>query len=100
MEEFAVFANGRMMQNIRPDEGGSRLLAAFMGGGLDAGMSPNAKVIVEGVANPLAHWMMYFNDPFYVGMHPFAAVEQRRNCVLPRRLLRCGGRRLHRGDRQ
>jgi hypothetical protein len=74
VEEFAVFANGRMMQNIRPDEGGSRLLSAFMGGGMDAGMSPDSKVIVEGVANPRAFWMMYLNDPFYIGMHPFAAL--------------------------
>jgi hypothetical protein len=72
--EFAVFANGRMMQNIRPDEGGSRMLSVFMGEGVDAGMSPDAKVIVEGLANARAHWMMYFNDPFYVGMHPFAAL--------------------------
>lgn len=72
--EFAVFANGRMMQNIRPDEGGQRLMSALMGGGVDAGMSPAAQVIVEGVANPKAHWMMYFNDPFMLGMHPFAAL--------------------------
>lgn len=74
VEEFAVFANGRMMQNIRPDEGGGRLLSALMGGGVDAGLSPASKVIVEGIANPRARWMMYFNDPFYIGMHPFAAL--------------------------
>lgn len=74
VNEFPVFANGYMMQNIRPNEGGSRLLSMFMGGGLDAGMSPHGKVIVEGIANPRANWMMYFNDPFYVGMHPFAAL--------------------------
>ena len=74
VEEFAVFANGVMMQNIRPDEGGSRLLSALMGGGADAGISPDSKVIVEGVDNSCAHWMMYFNDPLYVGMHPFAAL--------------------------
>lgn len=74
IHEFAVLANGRLMQNIRPDEGGSRLLNALMGGGIDAGMSPQAPVIVEGMANPRAQWMMYFNDPFYVGMHPFAAL--------------------------
>lgn len=73
-DEFPVFANGRMMQNMRPDEGGSRLLSALMGGGVDAGMSPDGNVIVEGIANPRAHWMMYFNDPFYIGMHPFAAL--------------------------
>lgn len=72
--EFVVFANGRMMQNLRPDEGGSRLLSAMMGGGVDAGLSPDSKVIVEGIANPRAHWMMYFNDPFHIGMHPFAAL--------------------------
>lgn len=72
--EFPVFANGRLMQNIRPDEGGSRLLNAFMGGGVDAGMSPAAGALVEGMANPRAQWMMYFNDPFYIGMHPFAAL--------------------------
>ena len=71
--EFAVFANGHMMQNIRPDEGGRRLLSMLTGGGTDAGMSPNGKVMVEGIANPRANWMMYFNDPFYVGMQPFAA---------------------------
>lgn len=74
IREFAVFANGRMMQNIRPDEGGQRLISALMGGGLDAGMSPAAQVIVEGIANPRAQWMMYFNDPFMIGMHPFAAL--------------------------
>jgi hypothetical protein len=73
--QFAVFANGRMMQNIRPDEGSRRLLTSLMGGGVDAGMSPDSNVIVEGRANPRAFWMMYFNDPFYVGMHPFAALE-------------------------
>lgn len=75
IHEFVVFANGRLMQNMRPDEGGSRLLNVFMGGGVDAGMSPEAKVIVEGMANPRAQWMIYFNDPFYIGMHPFAALE-------------------------
>jgi len=74
IDEFVVFANGRLLQNIRPDEGGSRLLNAFIGGGVDAGISPNAQVLVEGMANPRAQWMMYFNDPFYVGMHPFAAL--------------------------
>lgn len=74
ISEFVVFANGRLLQNIRPDEGGRRLLNGFMGGGIDAGMSPDARVIVEGMANPRAHWMMYFNDPFYIGMHPFAAL--------------------------
>lgn len=75
--EFAVFVNGWLMQNIRPDEGGSRLLSAIMGGGVDAGMSQDGRVIVEGIANPKASWMMYFNDPFYIGMHPFAALETR-----------------------
>ena len=74
VHEFSVFANGRLMQNIRPDEGGRRLLNVFMGGGVDAGMSPEAQVIVEGMANPRAQWMIYFNDPFYIGMHPFAAL--------------------------
>ena len=74
ISEFAVFANGRMMQNIRPDEGGRRVLSALMGGGMDAGMSPDAQVHVEGIANPRAQWMMYFNDPFMLGMHPFAAL--------------------------
>jgi hypothetical protein len=46
-----------------------------MGGGVDAGMSSDGHVIVEGIANPRAHWMMYFNDPFYIGMHPFATLE-------------------------
>jgi len=73
-QPFVVFANGHLMQNIRPDEGGRRLLNMLMGGGVDAGMSPQARVIVEGMANPRAQWMMYFNDPFYVGMHPFAAL--------------------------
>jgi hypothetical protein len=74
VDEFPVFTNGRLMQNIRPEEGG-RLLSTLVGGGVDAGMSPNGHVIVEGIANPRAHWMMYFNDPFYIGMHPFAAFE-------------------------
>ena len=62
------------MQNVRPQEGGIRLISALMGGGVDAGISPNGKVIVEGIANPRAHWVLYFNDPFYIGMHPFAAL--------------------------
>ncbi len=74
VDEFPVFPNGRLMQNIRPEEGGRRLLSALMGGGMDAGMSPNGQVVVEGIANPRAYWMMYFNDPFYIGMHPFAAL--------------------------
>lgn len=74
VSEFAVFANGRMMQNIRPDEGSRRVLSALMGGGMDAGISPDAQVHVEGIANPRAQWMMYFNDPFMLGMHPFAAL--------------------------
>lgn len=77
VHEFSVFANGRLMQNIRPDEGGRRLLNVFIGGGVDAGMSPEAQVIVEGMGNPRAQWMMYFNDPFYIGMHPFAALGTR-----------------------
>lgn len=74
IREFAVFANGRMMQNVRPDEGSQRMLSALMGGGIDAGMSSDSNVIVEGTANPSARWMMYFNDPFMIGMHPFAAL--------------------------
>tara|TARA_R110001606_G_scaffold399223_1_gene582509 strand:+ start:158 stop:1444 length:1287 start_codon:yes stop_codon:yes gene_type:complete len=72
--EFAVFANGRMMQNVRPDEGGKRILSSFFGGGTDAGMSPAAEIMVEGTANPLANWIVYFNDPFMIGMHPFATL--------------------------
>jgi hypothetical protein len=75
VDEFPVFTNGRLMQNIRRDEGGSRLVSMLMGGGVDAGISPDGNVIVEGIANRRAHWMMHFNDPFYIGMHPFAALE-------------------------
>ena len=74
VDEFPVFASGRLMQNMRPDEGGSRVLSVLFGEGMDAGMSPDSNVIVEGIANPRAHWMMSFNDPFYIGMHPFAAL--------------------------
>ncbi len=73
--DFAVFASGRMMQNLRPEEGGSRLLSGMMGGGVNAGLSPDSKVVVEGMANPRAHWIMNFNDPFAIGMHPFAALS-------------------------
>lgn len=73
-DEFPVFANGRLFQNIRPEEGGARLLSVLVGPGVNAGLSPDSKVSVEGIANPRAHWMMYFNDPFYIGMHPFAAL--------------------------
>lgn len=76
-QEFAVFANGILMQNIRKEEGGRRMIAALMGGGVDAGMSAHAKVVVEGIANPRANWMMYFNDPFMIGMYPFAALDTR-----------------------
>lgn len=81
IRECIVFANGRLMQNIRPEEGGSRLLSAMMGGGIDAGMSPDAQVIVEGIANPRAQWMMYFNDPFGIGMFPFAALGTQYICL-------------------
>lgn len=74
VDEFAVFTHGRLMQNMRPDEAGRRLLSALTGGGVDAGVSPSSEVIVEGAANPLANWILYANDPFYVGMHPFAAL--------------------------
>lgn len=72
---FAVFAGGRLMQNLRPEEGGSRLISGMAGGGVDAGLSPESKVVVEGMANPRAHWIMNFNDAFAVGMHPFAALH-------------------------
>jgi hypothetical protein len=75
VDEFPVFTNGRLMQNIRRDEGGSRLVSMLMGGGVDAGISPDGNIIVEGIANRRAHWMMRFNDPFYTGMYPFAALE-------------------------
>ncbi|MHB8386402.1 hypothetical protein [Metallibacterium sp.] len=74
LDGFPVFTTGRLFQNIRPDEGGQRLLSAFVGPGLNAGLSPDSNVIVEGVANPRANWMMFFNDPFFIGMHPFAAL--------------------------
>ncbi|WP_369937307.1 hypothetical protein [Xanthomonas tesorieronis] len=73
--EFAVFAGGRLMQNIRPEEGGSRLISWMMSGGIDAGMSPDAQVVVEGMANPRANWVMNFNDMFAIGTHPFAALH-------------------------
>jgi hypothetical protein len=69
-----VFPNGRLMQNLRPDEAGGRLLDALGGGGAFANLAREAQVIVEGTANPQSNWMSYFNDPFYVGMHPFAAL--------------------------
>lgn len=72
---FAVFAGGRLMQNLRPEEGGSRLILGMIGGGVDAGLSPDSKVVVEGIANPRAHWIMNFNDTFAIGMHPFAALQ-------------------------
>lgn len=73
--EFAVFAGGRLMQNLRPEEGGSRLISGMMGGGVDAGMSPDAQVVVEGMANPRAQWVMNFNGTFAIGAHPFAALR-------------------------
>lgn len=73
--EFAVFAGGRLMQNIRPEEGGRRLISGMMGGGVDAGMSPDAHMLVEGMANPRANWVMSFNDTFAIGTHPFAALS-------------------------
>lgn len=75
VREFAVFAGGRLMQNIRPKDGCSRLLSGMMGGGVDAGMSPDAQVVVEGMANPRANWVMNFNDAFAIGTHPFAALH-------------------------
>jgi hypothetical protein len=66
VDEFPVFTNGRLMQNIRRDEGGTRLVSMLMGGAVDAGISPDGNVIVEGIANRRAHWMMHFNDPFYI----------------------------------
>lgn len=75
IDEFAVFAGGRLMQNLRPDEGGSRLISGMMGGGVDAGMSPDAQVVVEGMANPRAQWVMNFNGTFDIGTHPFAALR-------------------------
>lgn len=75
IDEFAVFAGGRLMQNIRPEEGGSRLLSRMMGEGVDAGMSADAQVVVEGMANPRANWVMNFNDTFAIGTHPFAALR-------------------------
>jgi len=75
MGDFAVFSGGRLMQNLRPEEGSSRLISGLMGGGVNAGLTPDSKVIVEGMANPRAHWIMSFNDTFAVGMHPFAALN-------------------------
>lgn len=75
ISDFAVFAGGRLMQNLQPGEGGSRLISGMMGGGVDAGLSPDSKVVVEGMANPRAHWVMNFNDTFTIGMHPFAALR-------------------------
>ncbi|WP_159093576.1 hypothetical protein [Stenotrophomonas sp. SAU14A_NAIMI4_8] len=75
ISEFAVFAGGRLMQNLRPEEGSSRLISGIMGGGVDAGLSPESKVIVEGMANPRAHWLMNFNETLAIGMHPFAALR-------------------------
>lgn len=73
--DFAVFAGGFLMQNMRPEEGGRRLISAMMGGGVDAGMSPDTQLVVEGMANPRANWFMNFNDVFGIGMHPFAALH-------------------------
>ncbi len=73
--DFAVFASSLLMQNLRPEEGGSRLISGMMGGGVNAGLSPDSKVIVEGMANPRAQWVMNFNDTFAIGMHPFAALH-------------------------
>jgi hypothetical protein len=73
-QEFAVFPSGRMMQNMRPSEGADRLLNRVMGGGIDAGMSPDTKLLVEGMANPQSNWMMPFNNSLAIGMHPFAAL--------------------------
>lgn len=73
--DFAVFPVGRLFQNLRPEEGSSRLISGMMGGGIDAGLSPASNVVVEGMANPRAHWVMNFNDPFAIGMHPFAALK-------------------------
>ena len=75
ISEFAVFAGGFLMQNLRPEEGGNRLISGMMGGGVDAGMSRNAQVVVEGMANPRAQWVMNFNSTFAVGTHPFAALR-------------------------
>ncbi|WFC42277.1 hypothetical protein [Pseudoxanthomonas sp. SE1] len=51
------------------------MMSALLGPGIDAGMSPDARVVVEGRANPRANWIMNFNDPLAIGMHPFAALQ-------------------------
>lgn len=71
---FAVFSSSaRLMQNIRPEDGFRFFSSALLGGGIDAGLSRSAEVIVEGMANPSANWLMRFNDPLMIGMTPFGA---------------------------
>lgn len=41
---------------------------------MDAGMSPDSQMVVEGMANPGANWFMGFNDPREVGGQPYAAL--------------------------
>lgn len=77
LSEFPVFSSGRLLQNLRPEEMGERLIAVLAGPGLNAGMNPEAEIVVEGTANPSAHMVQFFNDPFGIGMHPFAALQDR-----------------------
>lgn len=73
--DFAVFTSSRLMQNLSPGEGSSRLLSGMMGSGVDAGLPSASKLILEGKANQQAQWAMSFNDPLGIGMHPFAALH-------------------------
>ena len=81
VNDFVVFSSAQLYQNIRKEELGHRMISMLAGPGITAGFSPSGKVFVEGIANLRANCLMFFNDPFLVGMHPFSALNTHYICV-------------------
>lgn len=83
VNSFRVFSAGVLFQNMNGQDIGMRLLSALTGPGTVASSSPEADSLVEGEANPRAHWLWRPNGLLQTGTHPFAALATHYIAVEP-----------------
>lgn len=74
VEAFTVFSAGFLLQNMSGRDLSIRLAGMLAGPGVVASSSPKADSLVEGEANPRAHWLWRPNGLLQIGTHPFAAL--------------------------
>ncbi|KUM04253.1 hypothetical protein AWB61_20635 [Chromobacterium sp. F49] len=73
LKTFVVFSEGQLLQNMRTQDLGARILGMLVGGGANAGFGTNSNAFVRGKANAKAWHLHNWNPLLYIGASPWIA---------------------------